>query len=61
MASRQERRKAERDAAKRAPAKTATSGAGEAAAAREHVHVTPLGHWTTQAEDPYVGPRSPRS
>jgi len=44
MASRQERRKAERTAAKRAPAK-----AGAAATA---VNVTPLGNWTTQTEDP---------
>jgi hypothetical protein len=49
MASRQERRKAERDAAKRAPAK---AGAAAAAAAPTTVNVTPLGDWTTQNEDP---------
>ena len=52
MPSRQERRKAERDAAKRAPAKTGAGGA----AAGANVNVIPLGDWTTQAEDPYVGP-----
>jgi hypothetical protein len=53
MPSRQERRKAERDAAKRAPATAAARGGEGAAAARADVN--PLGHWTTQAEDPYVG------
>jgi hypothetical protein len=53
MPSRQERRKAERDAAKRAPA---MAGAGGAAAARADLNVNPLGHWRTQTEDPYVGP-----
>jgi len=57
MPSRQERRKAERDAAKRAPGQAGAGGAGGAAAAGAHVNVTPLGDWTTQAEDPYVGPR----
>jgi hypothetical protein len=47
MPSRQERRKAERDAAKRAPAQ---AGAAGAAAARANVN--PLGGWTTQADDP---------
>jgi len=53
MPSRQERRKAERDAAKRAPAK---AGAAGAAAALANLNVNPLGDWTTQAEDPCVGP-----
>jgi hypothetical protein len=47
MPSRQERRKAERDAAKRAPVQ---AGAAGAAAARANVN--PLGGWATQAEDP---------
>jgi len=46
MPSRQERRRAERDAAKRAPAKAALAD----------VNVIPLGDWTTQTEDPFVGP-----
>ena len=50
--SRQERRKAERDAAKRAPAQAGAAGAGGAAAARANVNVNPVGDWTTQAEDP---------
>jgi TPR repeat protein len=60
--SRQERRKAERDAAKRASARAGAAGAaganqestGAAAAlANFNVNVTPpLGDWTTQAEDP---------
>jgi hypothetical protein len=57
--SRQERRKAERDAAKRAPAKTVAGGAGGAAgaaAALANLNVNPLGDWKTQAEDPDVGP-----
>jgi len=62
--SRQERRKAERDAAKRAPARSGAGGAGGAAAARAagaaaalaNLTVNPLGDWTTQAEDPYVEP-----
>ena len=52
MPSRQERRKAERDAAKRAPAKAGAGGAAGAAAARTDVKVTPLGDWRTQAADP---------
>jgi TPR repeat protein len=67
--SRQERRKAERDAAKRAaPARAGAAGAagaeganqgaaGAAAAALANLHVNvtpPLGDWTTQAKDPYV-------
>jgi hypothetical protein len=54
MPSRQERRKAERDAAKRAPAQTGAGGAGgAAAAARANVkNVFPLGDWSTQAENP---------
>jgi len=52
--SRQERRKAERDAAK-APAKSGAGGAaGAAAAARTNVNVNPVGDWTTQTEDPNV-------
>ena len=54
MPSRQERRKAERDAAKRAPAQARAAGAGGAAAALTTVNVNPLGDWTTQAEDPSV-------
>jgi hypothetical protein len=60
--SRQERRKAERDAAKRAPAKTgAAGGAGAAgtagaAAALANLTVNPLGDWKTQEVDPAVGP-----
>jgi len=65
--SRQERRKAERDAAKRKPAQAGTAGAAGAAGAEGaagaaaalanmNVNVIPLGDWTTQAEDPYVGP-----
>ena len=61
--SRQERRKAERDAAKRAPARAGAAGAaganqgaaGAAAAALANLNVNvnpPLGDWTTQAEDP---------
>jgi len=56
MPSRQERRKAERDAAKRAPARAGAGGAAGAVAARTDVNVNSLGDWTTQAEDPYVGP-----
>jgi hypothetical protein len=56
MPSRQERRKAERDAAKRAPALVGAGGAGGAAAAGAGVNVIPLGDWTTQAKDPNVGP-----
>jgi len=52
--SRQERRKAERDAAKRAPAKAGAAGAAGAAAARAPVNVNPGGDWTTQTEDPNV-------
>ena len=54
--SRQERRKAERDAAKRAPARAGAAGAREAAAALANLNVNPLGDWNTQAEDPTVGP-----
>ena len=58
--SRQERRKAERDAAKRAPAKAGAAGAGgaggaAAALANLNVNVNPGGDWTTQAEDPALG------
>jgi TPR repeat protein len=63
--SRQERRKAERDAAKRAPARAGAAGAaganqgaaGAAAAALANLNVNvnpPLGDWTTQAKDPTV-------
>jgi hypothetical protein len=60
MPSRQERRKAERTAAKRAPAQAGAGGAGGAAgaaAALANINVIPLGDWTTQAEDPRVGSR----
>jgi TPR repeat protein len=60
--SRQERRKAEREAAKRAPARAgaagaagANQGAAGAAAALANLNVNvnpPLGDWTTQAKDP---------
>ena len=58
MPSRQERRKAERDAAKRKPgqagARTAAGAAGAAgaAAALANLSVDPGGDWTTQAADP---------
>ena len=66
MASRQERRKAERDAAKRAPAQVgaavaagvagagAGGGGGGVAAARANASANPNpgGDWTTQAADP---------
>ena len=58
MASRQERRKAERDAAKRAPAQTGAAGAGGAAAAAAFANLdvngSPGGDWTTQEGDPNV-------
>ena len=54
MPSRQEQRKAERDATKHAPRAGATGAAG-AAAALANQNVIPLGDWTTQADDPYVG------
>ena len=50
MPSRQERRKAERDAAKRAPGQ---AGAAGAAAARVNPRNS-VGDWTTQAADPDV-------
>jgi hypothetical protein len=50
--SRQERRKAMRDAAKRAPAQSGAAGTGAAAAARATVNVNQLGDWSTQTEDP---------
>ena len=56
MPSRQERRKAERDAAKRAPAQAGAVGAAGAAAALANLNVNPLGDWTTQLENPSVGP-----
>jgi TPR repeat protein len=62
--SRQERRKAEREAAKRAPARAgaagaagANQGAAGATAALGNLNVNvnpPLGDWTTQAKDPNV-------
>jgi hypothetical protein len=60
MASRQERRKAEREAAKRAPANARAEGAAGAAAAlaNVNVNVNPVGDWTTQAADPNVLPRA---
>ena len=61
MPSRQERRKAERDAAKRALAQPAGAGGTEpgaadadaaaAALANVDMNAQPLGDWTTQAED----------
>ena len=54
MPSRQERRQAERDAAKRAPGRAGAAGGAGAAAAGANMN--PLGDWTTQAKDPYVGP-----
>jgi hypothetical protein len=55
MASRKERRKAERDAAKRAPGQAGAAGAGGGAgAARANVNMNPVGDWTTQAADPYA-------
>ena len=60
MPSRQERRKAERDAAKRAPAQAGAAnaaGAAGAAAAAANERVNPRdpgGDWTSQAEDPAV-------
>jgi len=50
MPSRQERRKTERDAAKRAPAQAGATGAAGATAAPANVRVNP-GDWTTQAAD----------
>jgi len=72
MASRQERRKAERDAAKRAPAPAGTAGvagAAGAAAALANINVKPLGDWKTQTENHKLGltsspggrPRAPTS
>jgi hypothetical protein len=61
MPSRQERRRAERDAAKRAPARAEAAGGGAVAgaagaagvaAALANLSVDPGGDWTTQAEDP---------
>jgi hypothetical protein len=61
MPSRQERRKAERDAAKRAPARSGAAGiagaagaagAARAAAALANLNVNQLGDWTTQTDDP---------
>ena len=54
MLSRQERRKRERDAAKRPPAKTGATGAAAARTARASVpvNVNPLGEWTTQTANP---------
>ena len=56
MPSRQERRKAERDAAK-VTTKAAAAGAVGARGAtstRAHANVTPLGDWRTQTEDPFM-------
>ena len=53
MPSRQERRKAERDAAKRAPRASAAGAAGAAAALADS-DVNAGGDWTTQTEDPMV-------
>jgi len=59
MPSRQERRKAERDAKKRAPGQAGAAGAGgaggtAAALANLNIRENPVGDWTTQAADPYV-------
>jgi len=57
MPSRQERRRSERDAAKRAPAQAGAAGIGGAAAALANVHLNsrnPGGDWTTQAPDPVL-------
>jgi len=59
MPSHQERRKAERDAAKRAPGQAGAWGAAGAAGAAAalanlSVNVDPGGDWTTQAADPAV-------
>jgi hypothetical protein len=53
MPSRQERRQAERDAAKRAP-RAGAAGAAGATAALADLNVNAGGDWTTQAEDPWV-------
>jgi hypothetical protein len=55
--SRQARRRAERVAAKRAPADVAAAGSAGAAAALAKINVHPLGGWETQVQDPSVGPR----
>jgi hypothetical protein len=60
--SRQERRKVERAAAKRAPARASAAGAAGAAGAAEaaaalanlSVNASPGGDWTTQEKDPLV-------
>jgi len=51
--TRQERRKAERAAAKRAPVRAGASDARGAAAARAHLNDNPGGDWTTQTEFPF--------
>jgi hypothetical protein len=56
MPSRQERRKAERDAAKRASTQAGAAGAAGAAAALASLNVNVEGDWTTQNGDPSVGP-----
>jgi len=52
MPSRQERRRAERDAAKRAQAQAGAAGAAGAAAALADLDVNAGGDWTTQAANP---------
>jgi hypothetical protein len=52
MPTRQERRAAERDAAKRARGQAGAGAAGGAAAALANVHVNPVGDWSTQAAKP---------
>jgi hypothetical protein len=54
MPSRQERRKAERDAAKRAAGATAGAARAAAAVANLNVNVNPGGDWTTQTEDRFA-------
>jgi hypothetical protein len=51
MPSRQERRKAERDAAKRTPAQAGAAGARGAATAPTNANVETGGDWTTQNGD----------
>jgi len=58
MPSRQERRAAERDAAKRASGQAGSGGAGGAAGARATLNVNSVGDWSTQAADPGVMARA---
>jgi hypothetical protein len=59
MSSRQETPAAKRDAARRAPqAEAAGAAAAAPALANLDVNVNKGGHWTTQNEDPDVGPNT---